>query len=236
MTTPEIEPPRWEEMNLATLRTACKEVLEFTPKKRTIKGAYQEVLDHLAGEKHDLPYLCGHCNAAIDGEMPRCWACGAEIDDGDEEPEPTEETVQDRAAAAGVKSEGRSAADLEREVEKRESKNRAQNRVDLTGLESQRLNQLLTEAMPDGWRKSVSKQYIAYWDPAGARRLAVFNRGLAIHFTVEEGFLDGLKDVTHLDAEERKRRHFGRVNYLYVGDVAKDALAICKKVFRRYKG
>ena len=106
--------------------------------------------------------------------------------------------------------------------------------MDLSGIEAQRLNELMTAELPDGWRKSKARQYYSYFDPSGVRRIAVFHRGLRICFTVDDGLLDDFDDLEFLDAAERKRRHFGRANYQFLGDVAKNALEICRRVFKRY--
>jgi hypothetical protein len=236
MTTPELEGPRFKLLNLNALKKHCGEVLDFEPKKRTIRGAYEEVLEELTRRKHETPYVCGYCNAQIDGEMERCWACGSVIDDDEEDPKMTDAEVSTRAKKLGIDPEGEP-EEVKAAVEAAERSRREKTRdADLSGIEAERINEKLTEQMPDGWRKSKANQYTSYWDPNGKRRIAVFTRGLNVHFSVDDGLLDGLEHLEYLDPEERKRRHAGRTNYLFTGEIAREAVEICAKVMGHYSG
>ncbi len=101
-------------------------------------------------------------------------------------------------------------------------------------FESKRLNEQITEAMPDGWTKKSLNQYMAYFDPGRTRRIAIFHRGLRIQFSVDDGFLDGFPDLVFLDSKERLAKHMGRVNYEYVGDTASYAHDLCLRVMKEY--
>ncbi len=100
--------------------------------------------------------------------------------------------------------------------------------------EFQQLNERLTELMPDGWTKHPVRNFVSYWDALNVKRIVVKRRGLHVFFAVEDGQLDGTPNLAFLDQEERRRRHFGRDNYLYVGDVTKEVLSVCQKVFDLY--
>lgn len=233
--------PRWKVLSLQTLKESTKEVLGLEVAERTVRGAYEEVMGKLTGR--ELEYVCGRCNAPIDGEMKLCWACGAAIsEDGEEEPEMKLEEIQARAKALGIaitaNNTRKTKEVLTKEVEAAETRRRtaASRGADVHGIEAQKLNEALTEAMPDGWTKTVSKQFTSYWDPDHVRRIIVMFRGLRVHFGVEDGFFGEKlpEGCEFLDAEERRRRHFGRDNYVYRGDVAKEALQLSAKVFKKY--
>ena len=234
MSTPELNEPKWENLKIATLRASSEETLGFKPTSKKLKEAWNEVRAKLE-KKGDLSYLCGKCNSPIDGDVVKCWACGAEItDDKDEEnsePAMVDSEVDKRAKDLGVED----ASDKESAIEDAEKK-KAQSRknVDISVAEAQAINQKLTQDMPDGWRKKQSGQYTTYWDPNGVRRIAVFIRGFSVHFGVDDGMLDKKENVEFYDSRERKKRHFGRTNYVYVGDVSKKALELCAIVFKAY--
>lgn len=225
--------PRWKILSLQTLKNAAKEVLGYEVGARTVRGAYEEVLAHLEGRT--LEYVCGRCGAPIDDKMPNCWACAGAISD-EEDPEMKESEVKSRAKSLGIQVSGKTAKELKREIEAAEAKRRSSARsTDVRGMEAQKINEALTEAMPDGWSKRVVKQFTTYWDGTH-KRIGVLCHGLRINFSVEDGLFgeDLPEGLEFLSAEERKRRHFGRDNYVYRGDVAKVALSLCAKVFKRY--
>lgn len=236
MKTPELEGPKFNLLKLADLKANCEAMLGFTPEKRKIRAAYEEVIKALEERGHELPYICGHCNSPIDGEMEKCWACGVVLDD-EEDPTVQSDEVEARARKLGIDPDGKDREELTAEVEAAEKAKRAKTRdANLFCIEADRINEKLGELLPDGWRVKRSGQYNSYYDGNGNRRIAVFHRGLNVHFSVEDGVLDGVKHLEFLDAEERKRRHAGRTNYMFTGEISKDALEICATVMKRYDG
>ena len=234
--------PRWKVLSLQTLRESAKEVLDVDVTERTVRGAYEEVMGKLGGR--ELDYVCGRCNAPIDGDMKRCWACGAAIsdDEGEEDPEMKLEEIQARAKSLGIAitaNNTRKPKDvLLKEVEAAETRRRTASArgADVHGIEAQKLNEVLTEKMPDGWTKSVSKQFTSYWDVDHVRRISVMLRGFRVCFCVDDGFFgkDLAEGCDFYPPEERRRRHYGRDNYIYRGDVAKEALRMSEAVFKKY--
>jgi hypothetical protein len=236
MTNEAIDPePKWEVLTLPTLRKAAREVLKVSPKRRTLKLAYAEVLAELKASDRELVFTCDVCGSMIDDELPRCWACGLVFtDEGVEEPVADDELVV-RAKRLGIDPTDLDRGDLLAKIEAAETRVRASKTdADLLRLESRKLNVEMTEHLPDGWRKKESKQYTSYFDGSGVRRIAVWHRGMKIDFSIDDGFLDGFPDVEFLDAEERKRRHAGRTNYAYIGDTYKTVLDLVKRVFGKY--
>jgi hypothetical protein len=233
--------PRWKVLSLQTLRESAHGILGLDVTERTVRGAYEEVLRKLEGR--ELDYVCGRCNAPLDDKMTRCWACGAVISDDEEEPEMKLEEVQTRARSLGialVKDGNRKNKDeLLKEVEAAEHRRRlaAARGADVHGLEAQKLNEALTVkvGLPDGWTKSVSKQFTSYWDADHVRRISVALTGFRVCFCVPDAFFGEEKDhpegLNFYDQAERKRRHYGRDNYIYRGDVSKVALQLAEKVF-----
>jgi RNA polymerase subunit RPABC4/transcription elongation factor Spt4 len=227
--------PNWDVLNVRTLRASAKEVLDLTPKKRTLKAAYAELYALLKEGERDLAFTCQNCGSLIDDEMEKCWACGLVFKDENDE----EEVVDDELAARAQKL-GLDVSALERDeaiarIEEEETRRRKEAKdVDLLTIESGKLNEQLTEAMPDGWRKKRSKQYTTYFDGEGTRRIAVYHRGLRVQFSVDDGFLDGFADLQFYTKEERRAKHCGRVNYEYMGDMAKFAFDLAKRVFEKY--
>jgi hypothetical protein len=233
-----IEPePKWEVLTLPTLRRAALEVLGMKPKKRTLRTAYEEVLAELRGGDRDLTFTCQECGSLIDDVMLRCWACGLVFSDdvAAEEPEVADDELAVRAERLGIDPAGLDREALLKRIEDAETRARASKvDADLLLLESRRLNEQLTEAMPDGWTKKRSKQYVTYFDADGTRRIAVYHRGLRVQYSVEDGFLDGFSELQFYTKEERRAKHCGRVNYEYLGDAAKYAFDLAKRVFEKY--
>lgn len=227
--------PKWKLLAINTIRDVCQRLYGFNPTSRTIREVYQEVLEYLAGRGIATPYLCGRCNAAIDADSPECWACGAVIDTGDvADDRMTYAELVERAKIVGVDSTGKTPEQLLTEIEAAETKKRELKKVNLVRMESKTLNERLKGMLPDGWSVGRAKLYTGYVDSMKVKRIAVLDRGLNVHFSVEEGFLDGLENVLYLDTEERKRRHFGRINYIYTGDLIKEVLVPIEMVFAKY--
>lgn len=236
MTTPELEGPRFKVLNLKTLKDSCEKAFGWKPRARQLQTAHTEVLKKLEEEEHDLPYVCGKCQSPIDGDIEVCWACGVVLDDT-EDPQIDAEELQKRAKKVGVQVDGRDRNEVVEEVERKEKERRDKTRQsDLSGIEADQINEKLAEHLPDGWTKKRNGQYTTYYDNNLVRRFAVFRRGLNVHFSVDDGFLDEIDGLEFHDAVERKRRHLGRSNYFYVGEIAKDVIAICLRVMRRYSG
>jgi RNA polymerase subunit RPABC4/transcription elongation factor Spt4 len=228
--------PNWSALNIRTLREASKEVLGLESTKRTMKSAYGEIREKLLKMDRELLFTCQNCDSLIDDKMDRCWACGLAFKDEVEEETVVEAEVVERARKLGIEVEGKDRANLLKEIEGVEGKTRdARRSVDLLTLESQRLNEQITEEMPDGWSKKTSKQYTAYFDSDRTRRVAIFHRGLKCHFSVDDGFLDGFPDLAFFDEESRRAKHFGRANYEYAGDMAKYAFDLFKRILKKYK-
>jgi len=234
MSVPELEGPRFKQLNLSTLRKTSAEVLGFEPQGRKIREAHAEVMAELDRRRHELPYVCGRCNSSLDGEMSKCWACGSVIqDEAEDAPRMTTEEVESRAGKLGIDPGEKGEEELRAEVEAAEKRKR-NRRGDLGGMEAERLNEQLTEAMGDGWRKDRTKLYISYFDPSGQKRIGVYNRGLQVQFSVNDGVLDHFENLEFLDKDARRRRHTGRTNYIYVGDVSREALEVALFVLRKY--
>lgn len=235
MNTPEVN---WKKLEISTLRAATEEVLSFSPASKVLRDAYAEVVREMDSRGIETPFVCGNCNAPIDETSAKCWACGSVIDDepGDTEPEIVLEEVLERAKKLKIDVDGKTPEEIVGLIEAVERKKREAKRSDLAGIESKHLNEKLTEMMGDGWRKKRTTQYLAYFDPAGVRRIGVYHRGLSVHFSVDDGDLAGFAGIEYYDAAERKRRHYGRTNYVYKGDVTKEALAACCVVVDKYGG
>jgi hypothetical protein len=235
-TTPEIKPePKWEVLNLVTLKKAAAEILKVKPKKRTLKGAYAELLEVLRTTGRELTFTCQTCDSLIDDEMPRCWACGLVFTGESEEDEVVDAELVARAKRLGIDPGELDRAALLKKIEEAETKARAaRTDADLARLESKRLNVKITEDLPDGWRKKESKQYTSYFDSSGTRRIAIWHRGLRVDFSVDDGFYDGFPQIEFFDASERKKRHYGRTNYVYNGDTIKTTLDLVKRCFGKY--
>jgi hypothetical protein len=240
-TVPQTQPePAWDKLTLGKLRAQSISVLGITPAARTLKPAYWEVVGLLRGRGTALDFSCGNCRALIDAQVSACWACGADIDDGAAEPEMELEEL--RRAVSAMKLRGVDAAALDRAGLRAayergataRTADRSHRDAKLSELEADAINAELTEKMPDGWRKRRPQMYTSYWDPSGARRIAVFQRGLCVHFSVPDGELDKVPNLHFIDAAERKTRHAGRTNYEFTGDVSKDAVAVCLRVFKKH--
>lgn len=233
MSAHELEEIRFSLLNLATLRESCAEAVGYTPSARTLGSAFDEVVAHLRNQGHDLAYLCGNCRAPIDGHMDRCWACGAVIHDEDDEEDI--ELAELRYRARGLKIDpSLPRAELAEHIQAAENRRRARN-VDLAGIEATRLNERVAALIPAGWSTKRCRTYTSYWDHAGRCRFRVYDRGLHVQFSIEDGLLDDLPDVEHYDRAERRRRHFGAANYAYKGDVAKVAEELCRQVTEHYQ-
>lgn len=227
--TPE---PNWTALNVRTLREAAKDVLGIKTSKRTMRTAYADIHGRLKGGVRELEFTCVNCNSLIDDKMPRCWACGLIFNEESEDEPVVDAELVERAKKIGVDPEGKSREDLLEAIEEVETRTRkARQDVDLLTIESARLNEQLTEAMPDGWSKKISKQYTSYFDGDRTRRIAIYHRGLRVQFSVDDGFLDGFAELEFFDADQRRAKHFGRVNYVYNGDTAKYAFDLVKRVF-----
>lgn len=228
--------PKWSELNVRTLKGSAKEVLGFETDKRTMKTVYADLHGRLKETERELVFTCQNCHSLIDDDMERCWACGLIFTEGSEEPVVDDELVE-RAKKLGIDVDGKDRAGLLSAIEDLETRTReARKNVDLLTLESKRLNDQITEAMPDGWSKKVSRQYTAYFDVDRVRRIAIFNRGMKVCFSVEDEMLDGFADLVFFDREARRAKHYGRTNYEYGGDIAQYALDLCKRVMKKYGG
>jgi hypothetical protein len=232
--TAEIKPePIWNVLNVRTLREASKEVLDVTPKGRTLRSAYAEVYEKLRGSDRDLAFTCQNCGSLIDDEMQKCWACGLIFREEGEEV--VEDELVERAKKLGFDVSALTREEALERIEAEETRRRTETRdVDLLTIEASKLNERLTEEMPDGWRKKQSKHYTTYFDRDGVRRFAVFHRGLRVQFSVDDGFLDGFSELTFLSKEERRKKHYGRVNYEYTGSTGKYVSDLAKRVFEKY--
>jgi hypothetical protein len=222
----------FKKFKLNDLKKNSESVLGFTPKNRKLKFAYNEVILFL--EEKKLDYACGNCKSPIDDKMSRCWACGDVLDEA-EDPEMEVKEIERRAKKLGINTKKMELVDIITEIEKRESKIIANRRdSDLFCIEAKRINEKLGEILPDGWRITKSAQYNSYFDANGKRRIAVFHRGLNVHFSVDDGLLDTVENLEYLDPVERKRRHAGRSNYFYNGEISKNVIEICSMVMKRY--
>jgi hypothetical protein len=232
--TTEINPePTWDALNVRTLRESAKEVLEFSPKKRTLRSAYAEVYDKLKESGRELAFTCQNCGSLIDDEMEKCWACGLVFRDEGEEV--VEDEVLERAKKLGLDVSALSEEEALERIEAAETKSRkSKENVDLLAIESKKLNERVAEEITDGWRAKRQKQFVAYFDPQGTKRFGIYHRGLKVDFLVEDGFLDGFPDVTFYDKDERRKRHFGRVNYQYLGDMANQAFDLIRRAIKQY--
>lgn len=227
--------PNWSALNIRMLRESSKEVLDLESSKRTMKTAYSEIYEKLIETDRELVFTCQNCNSLIDDKMARCWACGLVFRDESEEEEVVDDELVERAKKFGIETSSKTREELLAAIEETETKTRAARcNVDFLTLESKKLNELVTEVMPDGWSKKVSRQYTAYFDSDRARRVAIFHRGLKVHFSVEDTFLDGFPDLVFFDEKSRRAKHYGRVNYEYAGDTAKYALDLVKRIITKH--
>ena len=236
MTAPELSDPKWDILKLQSIRENVVEVLKFEISAGTIKEAYVEVVTKLRNRGDAIDWACGNCNAAIDNVVNKCWACGAGIDEEVAEPAMALEELRRRARSLKVSDEG-TIEEIEARVEEAEQarvKQRKHRRGDVGGIEADGLNKRIQAAMGEGWTKKRVRQYTSYWDPSGVKRILLFHRGLTVHFAVKDGELDDVENLLFMDDKERKRRHFGRDNYRYEGEVAKEVLEICLKVLGMY--
>jgi len=236
---PELEGPRWRYLALPTLRRNAREFEGLEVGAKTLKSAYAEVLEALRARGEDLSYSCGRCNSPINATSPRCWACGAVLGDDEGEPALSLEELRSRARNLGVSTRGRDADSLRAAVEEAERRRRERKRDgDLGGIEAKEIIRRLKEDLPDGWKPRENPRYVAFFDPEGVRRLAVKFRGLYLQFNVDDDFFEREKvpGLLHLDREERRKRHFGRTNWVYVGDLQKTALELARRVFEAYGG
>lgn len=234
--TPELEALKVSLLNLSTLKRSTGEVFGFVPSSATIDAAIAEVISKLKTDQRELSFICGHCRAPIDGSITKCWACGSVIEDEVSDEQMATEEIKRRAADLKINPNLEVAELLVRIEAAEQRKREKRNTVDLVNVESRRLNEIVTEAMPDGWSKVRRQQYTAYKDHTKSQRFCIFDRGLLIHFRVEDGLFSGHDEVEFLDEAERKRRHFGNANYLYHGDLAKEAEDLCRIVFGYYGG
>ena len=228
--------PSWDALNVRTLRASAKEVLDVVPKKRTLKAAYAEVYAALRATDRELTFTCQNCGSLIDDEMDRCWACGLVFkEEGEAEEEVVDGELEERAKKLGLDVSALDREESIKRIEAEETRRRKEAKdVDLLTIESGKLNEQMTEAMPDGWRKKRSKQYTTYFDADGTRRIAVYHRGLRVQYSVDDGFLDGFAELHFYTKEERRAKHCGRVNYEYLGDTAKYAFDLAKRVFEKH--
>lgn len=234
MTATELQPAFWAKMSIAALRKYTDQELQIEIEAVKLKEAHGEVVEKLQKRGLDLDYSCGQCNSPLAEEMIRCWACGSTVD-MDDEPEMAPSEVKERAEKLGVDTDG-SQSDVEARIEEAETAGAKERKRggDIGGKEAEALNQLLTNKITNGWKKNVSGQYTSYFDPNGKRRFVVFHRGLGVHFSVNDGDLDGVANLEFVDDKERRRRHFGRTNYVYTGEVAKDVVVVAERVIKLF--
>ncbi len=222
--------PNFKKFKLNDLKSNCKEVLGMTPMNRKLRFAYNEVILFLENKK--LEFECGNCNSPIDDKMKKCWACGDILED--EDPPMEESEIKERAEKLGIETD-KEVKEIKYEIEKTETDLRSKRRdSNLFCIESKNINEKLGQILPDGWRIAKSAQYNSYFDSNGKRRIAVFHRGLNVHFSVDDGLLDSIENLEYLDPIERKRRHAGRSNYFFNGEISKNVIEICAIVMKRY--
>lgn len=235
MTTPELNEVKWNRLKFSMLKASIKEVYDIEIEAKQIKPAFVEGLSAMREKGIDTPFYCGHCNVPIDETSSKCWACGSTIKDESDEPEIDPDELVQRAIGLKIDVEGKTQDELIGLIEAVERRKRDRKRGELSGVESAALNERISQLIGEGWRKKRTGQYTGYWDGNGKRRVAVFHRGLLVHFSVDDGDLVGFDGIEFYDAAERKRRHYGRVNFAYVGDISKDAYNACKFVIEKYQ-
>jgi hypothetical protein len=192
----------------------------------TAADAIAAVRARLGGR--ELTYACGRCRAPTDATLPRCWACGADLDDAPESPpELSLEELQRRARVLQLPPEvvALPRERLVEEIDREENRRRAAGvRGPGRGEERRRILAWLTEAMPDCWRISRHRAYTAFRGPPG--KIHVFETGIAIHFVLADPTaLEGVAGARFVDADERRRRHLGRTNFELVDLAALEAVA-----------
>lgn len=228
MGTYEDHSPKFHLLTLNRLTKHVSDVLDYVVTSRTIRSAYDEVLQHMLSKGMHLIYSCEYCGALIDDKLKNCWACGTDIvDEVDEE-------YQQRlkyARKLGIEDIGFTYEELEKTIEFYEDLNRP---IKHPKKHCDYLRLSLIDLMPDGWTVNETIHYYQFRDREPLRRIIIWKKAFNLGFSVDDGFLDNVPNLLFLDKAERKRRHYGTTNYLYKGDVYKEAIDICKLVFRRY--
>lgn len=223
--------PVWHKLQHRRLVKSVKEVLDYDVKSRTVKAAYAEVVA-LLEPRGLLEYQCRACGSLLPESLMRCWACGRSL------PPPAPDNVSDlknRAFELGISNFGALNLDeLKKAVDLAERKIKELCDRDLLEIEPIKLNEHLSEIMPAGWRKRESSHYTSYYDTTNTKRITVPYRGLRIQFAVEDDFFKGSKNMSFSDAQDRKRLHLGRSNYMYTGDIFKEIVEHCEKIFETY--
>lgn len=197
---------RYQKLNINKIKKNCKKLFDYEIKSKILKKIIEEVIDYL--DFDDIKTCCNNCKVPINNDLKYCWACSSIFDYNSE----IKESLNIKSDKEFIK----------------------ETRSIIGRMDSRLINQKLTELMPDGWKKENRKPYFSYFDHEGTRRISVMKRGLDVHFTVEDGFLDNIDNVDFYDAKERRRRHYGLENYRYVGDYVNEVVEIAKKVFRKY--
>lgn len=239
MSKREFEGPRWKSLSLDVLRRSSKTILSREPAERTLKAAYREVLQALEASGAELRFRCGRCNSPVSAELPRCWACGAVLEEEVETDRMVEEEVKRRAQRLGIPTRDKMPEQLRGEVEAAEARRRTKVKdADLTRIEFRTLKARFIKEMPDGWfvKENVPSKYCSFRDHGGVGRIILFYRGLRVGFATdgEAEFLRDVPGMMFYDEAERKRRHFGRMEWVYQGDVSKEALDAALRVMLHF--
>lgn len=193
---------RWGEITLRGVIVGAAEVGVSTVSGKTLREAHSDVLKTLAEQGIVLRYCCSRCRTPIGTSHKKCWACGAQVGP----PSLVKRVRPDLRRVAGV---GR-----------------------LSELDAEQLVKRLRKAIPKGWKVYPAVQHTTFWDKQGVRRIAVYRRGLAIQFSVPDGFFGEDDEVEFVSPADRVRRHLGRVSYIYTGAIQRDAFQLCHRVMQ----
>lgn len=224
--------PIWHRLQYRRMCKSSLEVLGHTISARTLKAAYSEVVSVIESIG-ELPDQCKACGSLLPKHIDRCWACGRTLPPCDHVDDLVE--LKNHAFELGVEDfDSLGPIELKREVAAAERRMKDACDRDLLEIEPIKLNEYLTEQLPSGWRKRQSSHYTSYYDRSNTKRITVPYRGLRIQFAVEDGFFKGVREMKFSDAQDRKRLHMGRSNYMYMGDIFQEIVDHCEKIFETY--
>lgn len=219
-------------LNLKGVRENSGLVAPNAPSGGTLRNLLEHVVGVFVDEGVQLPFYCSNCGVPVGYNHTECWACGESLEVESAVAIGVSE-LRDRAKLLGVEGyEDMDFLDLAECVELKELKKREQrsSRLNMTKEEAKYLRGRVAEILPKGWSINCNRQHVAYFDLDGVRRFAIFMRGIKVHFSVPDGFFGGIEDMEFLDREERVKRHYGRTNYTYEGEVSSRVLMYIEQV------
>lgn len=227
-------------LTIDVLRESCDVVLGWRPESVLIGEAYREAELTFRGRAKNkgwsVQFSCGNCGAPAVEEVGVCWACGLAFR-REVPPERVRPELERQARSLGVEDPDLMTPDeLVRSVREAEERIRLRTDRDLLEWEARSLNAKLRQAVPDDWVVKEARTGTTYFDPGNRRRIFVPHRGISVLFSVRDGEMDGRNDLVFYEHAERQRRHLGRSNYQYEGDLSREVLEYCFEVVDLYRG